>query len=1251
MSTPLDNARKNTVERLARKFVNDNPEIKAIEEQKEIFNENSRNKVVVGNAPTLPVTNSTGVEVPTNLDNINDVPTIAPRTYGDYNGNALPIIGDALHTVGKGAIDLATTVGTGYQLIGKTLTGKEVTGNELDNNLTSVHDTLGLDTAYYRDMYSSDYKEYLAKQDAIGNSGNSQFTNYKDQLKLYRDNLGYAGLDATKTALQSGIEMLIGTKALQGVRGLTTSARVFGSSAIPEIGHYIGQEKAEGNKVDSNTITNALGSAAVVGGTELLGGKLFGHGNLENLTDALMQGTRVRGSAVKNMGTDMLLEGGLQEPIQNAVGTALHNYENNRDLSEGQGQGLAQSQVLGTTSSGIMSTPANIGVAVRNGTDAGKALVGKANSAIRQKAAETSTEGSGNVANLTSGKYDPVRAISDNISVLNSDTITMDDVTTANNNVVQIRANALAHIHELQEKIESAESEEETTKYINELSDFNTNYWKPLETQNKLAKQAFKNIAGKLEQDSTESNETSDEFVQNAADNFVNLLRAPVGTYVDPEVAAQTNDAAQRATAPISSSSQGISTTPNGLPNTMNDLQVRSLGFTHEIKQGAIKGNVQGDTVAFAKLVDQDGLGGFIKRFSAFNDGSGVHASGKQSHGTGYKFDLSLKQDTPQAYAAARKRMIELANAAGYEVVVTAEHPQGAKQGLEGFAWYKNSTGSHLDVRVVGRTNGNSQGGTLSTGRPAVSGVKSLVAVTVAKESAGGDYNIANYDKGGVAKGVRVTEFTLERLMSNADGLNAAGKYQVITPTLRSAVKELGLNPKLKFTPEVQEQIAQWLYFKKNPTLASYIKGGNVSVEDALDDLSTEWQAIGNRNGLISIGSTKGRRAHVQPAEVIPSLQAARQAYAQAKAQGMSDSQAEVYAINNGTTLSGGTGSSGQTSNTDYQQEIAKQNRRISDLEDELAKATDNNNQEQIDSLTAQIDELKQQMAAQQEQAQGQEQASTEQVESASPEAQAESVQAKKELPPEVVEQQEIVVQQAIQRARANNLTAQHVDTLEQSGAITQTHAQELRVMLDNQRILTAANTANDVNNEVINGRKRDRSIDSMVGLNNYADVLDTAIDTGDTKTLGKFMSYLERFAANRSNKSTAINEALLQNPSNDNPIYVVPDKSGNWRVESGLVKGNQELFKAGAFQVWQNNNTNNAVAEESKLTNDLLNNYQQIIALRQQNGLLSDFTQQATQPTHNTQVKPSKFADDPLLVNTKGTEAIELTEFEQGKV
>ena len=721
--------------------------------------------------------------------------------------------------------------------------------------------------------------------------------------------------------------MLIGTKALQGVRGLTTSARVFGASAIPEVGHYIGQEKAEGNKVDGNTITNALGSAVVVGGTELLGGKLFGHGNLENLTDALMQGTRVRGSALKNMGTEMLLEGVVQEPVQNAVGTALHNYENNRDLSEGQGQGLAQSQVLGAASSGIMSTPANIGVAVKNGTDAGKALVGKASSVIRQKAGEVSTEGAGNVENLASGKYDPVRAISDNISILNSDSITMDDVATANNNVVQIRANALVHMHDLQEKIENAESEEEANKYINELSDFNTNYWKPLETQNKLAKQAFKNIAGKLEEDSAAPTQTTDDFVQTAADNFVSLLQAHAGTYIDPQVTAQTEDAAQRATAPIPSSSQGMNLTPHGLPNTLNDSQVRSLGFTHEIKQGAIKGNVQGDTIAFAKLVDQDGLGGFIKRFSAFNDGSNVHASGKQSHGTGYKFDLSLKEDTPQAYAAARKRMIELANAAGYEVVVTAEHPEGAKKGLEGFAWYKNSTGAHLDVRVVGRPNGSNQ----TTGVPAVSGVKSLVAVTVAKESAGGDYNIANYDKSGVAKGVRVTEFTLERLMSNADGLNAAGKYQVITPTLRAAVKELGLDPKLKFTPEVQEQIAQWLYFKKNPTLASYIKGGNVSVEDALDDLSTEWQAIGNRNGLISIGKTKGRRAHVQPAEVIPSLQAARQAYAQAKAQGMSDSQAEVYAINNGTTLSGGTGSSGQTSNTDYQQKIDKQNRRISD--------------------------------------------------------------------------------------------------------------------------------------------------------------------------------------------------------------------------------------------------------------------------------------------------------------------------------
>ena len=112
MSTPLDKARENTVKVLANKFVNDRPELKTKVEQQQIFNENSRNKVVVGNAPTLPVTNSTGVEVPTNLDNINDVPTIAPRTYGDYNSNALPIVGDALHSVGAGVANLVTTAGT-----------------------------------------------------------------------------------------------------------------------------------------------------------------------------------------------------------------------------------------------------------------------------------------------------------------------------------------------------------------------------------------------------------------------------------------------------------------------------------------------------------------------------------------------------------------------------------------------------------------------------------------------------------------------------------------------------------------------------------------------------------------------------------------------------------------------------------------------------------------------------------------------------------------------------------------------------------------------------------------------------------------------------------------------------------------------------------------------------------------------------------------------------------------------------------
>ena len=147
-----------------------------------------------------------------------------------------------------------------------------------------------------------------------------------------------------------------------------------------------------------------------------------------------------------------------------------------------------------------------------------------------------------------------------------------------------------------------------------------------------------------------------------------------------------------------------------------NNNEVKQSNFKTAIKDNALKGNVREDTVNFAKVLDNNGLNGNMARFSAFNDGYKGHASGKASHGSGHKFDLVLKDGSIQSYQQARQQVIELANQSGYDVVVSAEHPEGAKQGLEGFNWYPGkSTGAHLDIKVIGKKDGNYSGGSFNS--------------------------------------------------------------------------------------------------------------------------------------------------------------------------------------------------------------------------------------------------------------------------------------------------------------------------------------------------------------------------------------------------------------------------------------------------------------------------------------------------------------------------------------------------------
>ncbi len=111
-------------------------------------------------------------------------------------------------------------------------------------------------------------------------------------------------------------------------------------------------------------------------------------------------------------------------------------------------------------------------------------------------------------------------------------------------------------------------------------------------------------------------------------------------------------------------------------------------------------------------------------------------------------------------------------------------------------------------------------------------------------------YNAGNKATGAGGKAGRVlhsgvkdlSAFTVDQILASSDSLTgrdarrifAAGKYQVITDTLRAAKAHLGLTGSERFTPALQEKIfVQYLIGKKRPEIGAYITRGVGTSEDA----------------------------------------------------------------------------------------------------------------------------------------------------------------------------------------------------------------------------------------------------------------------------------------------------------------------------------------------------------------------------------------------------------------------------------
>lgn len=99
-----------------------------------------------------------------------------------------------------------------------------------------------------------------------------------------------------------------------------------------------------------------------------------------------------------------------------------------------------------------------------------------------------------------------------------------------------------------------------------------------------------------------------------------------------------------------------------------------------------------------------------------------------------------------------------------------------------------------------------------------------------------------------------LTELTIQEVLNlQASGkIFAKGRWQIIKGTLAGAVKNTGIDTNRLYDESSQRELATYLILGgiKRPNLTKFLKGGDVSVEKAFEDLCAEWASVPCNDGL-----------------------------------------------------------------------------------------------------------------------------------------------------------------------------------------------------------------------------------------------------------------------------------------------------------------------------------------------------------------------------------------------------------------
>lgn len=185
--------------------------------------------------------------------------------------------------------------------------------------------------------------------------------------------------------------------------------------------------------------------------------------------------------------------------------------------------------------------------------------------------------------------------------------------------------------------------------------------------------------------------------------------------------------------------------------------------------------------------------------------------------------------------------------------------------------------------------------GATSSSAPAVADGKSANATALGNLIAGGEAGKAGYNANnkGTSQGkiiagdninlggMSIGDIMKRQALPSGDPnrLFAVGKYQMIPSTFKEIVNGLKLDRGTMFTPDVQEQMFQYIITKKRPKIGDYLSGKSNDLKGAQLAMAQEWRSVADPNtGMAYNGDGKGsvNKASISSTQVASTLNSMR---------------------------------------------------------------------------------------------------------------------------------------------------------------------------------------------------------------------------------------------------------------------------------------------------------------------------------------------------------------------------------------